>query len=119
MRALAGLVLVGWLLMACDQPQQVQKAVEQDLPATRIERARGDAQTIAGAIQQYATLFGTPPDSLAELTAKTTKEGIAGGPFLRVLPSPPPGWSEYRYERRTDGTFVVSAAGDGTTVTAP
>ncbi len=119
MRAALAALLVVTLTAACEQPQQVQKAVEKDLPSTRIERARGDAQAIASAVHMYATNFGTLPDSLDVLTRETTQDGIVGGPYLVVVPASPPGWSEYRYERKVDGTFAVTSAGDGTSVAAP
>jgi hypothetical protein len=118
-RAVLAALLVVTLAAACEQPQQVQKAVERDLPSARIERARGDAQAIAGAVNMYATSFGTLPDELDVLTRETTKDGLVGGPYLVAVPAPPPGWSEYRYERKDDGTFAVTSAGDGTSVTAP
>ena len=119
MRVVLTALLVVTLTAACEQPQQVQKAVERDLPAVRVERARGDAQVIASAIHMYATNFGALPDALDVLTRETTKDGVVGGPYLVVVPAPPPGWSEYRYERKADGTFAVTSAGDGTRVTAP
>jgi hypothetical protein len=118
-RAVLAALLVVTLTAACEQPQQVQEAVEKDLPSTRIERARGDVQTVAIAVYMYATNFGTLPDSLDVLTRETTQDGIVGGPYLVVVPAPPSGWSEYRYERKADGTFAVTSAGDGTSVTAP
>jgi len=118
-RAVLVALLVVTLTAACEQPQQVQKAVERDLPSARVERARGDAQAIAGAIHMYATNFGTLPEALDVLTRETTKDGVVGGPYLIVVPAPPSGWAEYRYERKADGTFVVTSAGDGTSVTAP
>ena len=107
-------LLVLLLASACEREQ---KAIERDLPASRVERARGDAQTIAGAIRLYSTTFGALPDTLETLTTQTTKDGVSGGPFLRVLPTPPAGWSAYRYERKDDGTFSVTSAGEGKSVT--
>jgi hypothetical protein len=118
-RAVLAVLLVVTLTAGCEQPQQVQKAVERDLPSARVERARGDARAIAGAVNMYATHVGTLPDALDELTRETTKDGVVGGPYLVVVPAPPSGWAEYRYERKADGTFAVTSAGDGTSVTAP
>jgi hypothetical protein len=118
-RAALAALLVVTLTAACEQPQQVQKAVERDLPSARVERARGGAQSIAVAIHMYATNFGALPDSLDDLTRETAKDGVVGGPFLVVVPAPPSGWAEYRYERKADGTFAVTSAGDGISVTAP
>jgi len=100
--------------------QRQQRAIEQDLPAARAEKARADAQAIAQAINVYATTFGTPPGSLAALTTVATIDGITGGPFLAAIPTPPAGWSPYEYEHRDGGGFVVrSRSTDGAVVSAP
>jgi hypothetical protein len=68
----------------------------------------------------YAAAFGTLPDSLAALTNRTIgTDGTRGGPFLRAIPAPPPGWSYYEYRRRDDGTFTITTAGEGRAVSVP
>ena len=99
-------------------PAQMQKAIQEDLPAARAQKAQGDAQAIAAAVKMYSITFGTLPDSLEALTAPATAGGVTGGPFLSAVPTPPPGWSPFRYEKRDDGSFTVTSAGDGATVSA-
>jgi hypothetical protein len=113
-RMVLAALLVLSLASACEREQ---KAIERDLPASRVERARGDAQAVASAVRMYSATFGSLPDTLETLTTQTTKDGVSGGPFLRVLPTPPAGWSAYRYERKDDGTFSVTSAGEGNSVT--
>ena len=111
--ALAALLL---LLVACEQQKQ---AITETLPTARAEKARGDAQVIVAAVKMYSTTLGALPDSIEALTAPATVGGVTGGPFLGSVPTPPPGWSAYRYEKREDGTFQVTSAGEGMTVSAP
>ncbi len=100
-------------------PAQLQKEIQEDLPAARAQKAHGDTQAIAAAVKMYSVTFGTLPDSLEALTAPASVGGVTGGPFLRALPAPPPGWSPYRYEKRDDGSFIVTSAGEGATASAP
>jgi hypothetical protein len=118
MRAVLAIALLLTALLGCEREK---RAIEEDLPASRIERARADARVIADAILLYSATFdGALPDSLTALTMQTTKDGTAAGPFLRSIPEPPLGWSAYRYERKRDGSFsVTSSSGDGLSVSAP
>lgn len=112
---LALIVVVG--VAGCEREQ---RAIEQDLPAARAEKARSDAQAIAQAVKVYATTFGKLPESLAALTTVATVDGITGGPFLAAIPTAPAGWSPYEYERRDDGAFTVrSRSTEGVAVAAP
>jgi hypothetical protein len=116
-RAVAlGLVSVVLALGAC---QREQKAIEQDLPATRATRARADAQQIARAVRLYQTTFGALPVSLEALTRAHTAGGVTGGPFLASIPPPPAGWSPYQYAPQGGDRFAITSSGGGVTVTAP
>ena len=85
----------------------------------RIAKAEADARTLATAVSMYSATFDTLPDVLTDLTAATTINGISGGPFIKSVPSAPTGWTAYDYTSDIDGTYTVSAGGDGTTVSSP
>ena len=114
--ALALVVIAALVGPGCEQQKQ---AILEDLPAARQQKARGDAQSIVGAAKMYQTLFSELPESVDALTREQTVKGVTGGPFLARVPEPPPGWSPYRLEPRDDGTFRVTSAGEGKTVTVP
>jgi hypothetical protein len=116
-----GILVVASLLLAvvvaCEREH---RAVREDLPAARAERARADAQSIASAVGMYAATFGTLPDSLAALTSRTTaSDGHSGGPFLRGIPAPPPGWAAYEYRKRDGDAFTITTAGEGLVISVP
>jgi len=104
------------VLVACEGQKQ---AIQEDLPAAHATKALGDVQAIAAALKMYQATFSALPDSLGALSVQTTVDGVTGGPFLRALPTPPASWSAYTYEKRGEGSFVVTAAGEGRTVSAP
>ena len=90
----------------------------------RIAKVQGDVQTIASAVSLYQAHTGAMPPALATLTAVALDAaGRAGGPFLGVVPSPPaggsPAWAAYGFTDNGNGTFSISATGDGTTITRP
>ena len=85
----------------------------------RIAKAQADARTLASAVSMYSATFGSIPASLTNLTAATTIAGITGGPFMKSIPNAPTGWTAYGYTSATDGTYTVSASGDGTTISSP
>jgi type II secretion system protein G len=86
----------------------------------RIARAQADARTLGSAVSMYSATFGTLPAALTDLTAATTISGVSGGPFMKSIPSVPAGWTAgYTYVAVTDGTFTITATGDGTTVSIP
>jgi len=82
-------------------------------------KAQADARTLGSAVSMYSATFGTLPRDLAELTSAMTISGISGGPFTKSIPTPPAGWTGYRYSVGTDGTWTITATGDGTTVSVP
>jgi hypothetical protein len=65
--------------------------------------------------------MGSLPAALGDLTtAATNSLGQVGGPFMASIPSGPAGWASYTYAPvATAGTFTISNAGDGTTVSLP
>ena len=85
----------------------------------RIAKGQADARTLASAVSMYSATFGSIPAALTNLTAAATIAGVSGGPFMKSIPNQPTGWSAYGYTSATDGTFTVSASGDGTTVSYP
>ena len=112
-------VALAFGLLAIGSCEREQKMVQQDLPAARQTKARSDSQQIARAVQVYLATFGSLPESLDALTRAQTAGGVSGGPFLGTVPAPPTGWSPYQLTKQDGGRFIVSASGDGLTVTAP
>jgi general secretion pathway protein G len=88
----------------------------------RIAKAQADSRALASAVSIYAAHMGIPPTSLNALTATASNgQGQTAGPFMATIPSTPAGWTTpYAYAGNTSsGTFVISATGDGTTVSLP
>jgi type IV pilus assembly protein PilA len=90
----------------------------------RIEKAQSDLEMLATAIKTYAAHMGALPAALTALTTTATNRlNWSAGPFMPLVPRPPsggtPAWSAYAYTSSTAGTFSVTAAGDGTTITLP
>ncbi len=92
----------------------------------RFAKAEGDARSIASAISIYqAASDGTLPPTLAALAGTVTNGlGQVSGPFMNTIPHPPlggtPAWSaDYTYTLNGDGTFTITASGDGVTVQVP
>ncbi|MBI2218379.1 MAG: hypothetical protein HYU51_13890 [Candidatus Rokubacteria bacterium] len=86
----------------------------------RVAKAYGDARSMVGAVTLYASHNGSLPVALASLTQSSQNElGQTAGPFLVAVPASPSGWGAYSYTTATDGTYTISASGDGTTVRLP
>ena len=90
----------------------------------RIEQAQADLQMLALGVRQYKDHMGTLPEALTVLTAAAVNgRNQSAGPFAATVPAPPPGgtppWGAYAYASSSTGTFVVTASGDGTTITLP
>lgn len=88
----------------------------------RIGRAQADLRTMASAVSMYDAHMGTPPPTIDDLTvAATNGLGQIAGPFLVEVPTRPSAtWTPYSYAvDLTAGTFTISAAGDGATVSVP
>ena len=111
-----GLALGLVALVACERQE---KALKEDLPASRAVKAQADAQEIAKAVRLYQAAFGTLPSALDELTRAQTIGGVTAGPFLSRVPEPPAGWTAFAYTRQGADRFAVVSSGGGATVTAP
>src|SRR5437867_4072787 len=88
----------------------------------RIAKAQADIRGMASAVSIWAAHMGTLPSALGLLTAiATSPQNITAGPFMAAIPTPPSTvWgSAYTYGTNVNGTFTISAAGDGATVSAP
>lgn len=88
---------------------------------SRITRARSDAKTIGTAVSVFTAHMGVLPSVLTDLTVPATNtDGITAGPFLSTVPSPPgAAWTPYSFAPQPNGTFQISATGDGIIVTWP
>ncbi len=87
-----------------------------------IAKASADTRSMATAVSMYQAHVGTLPATLDDLVASTRNaQGVPAGPVLDSVPKPPPTWGErYTYAvNQAAGTFVISASGDGTTITRP
>jgi len=87
----------------------------------RVAKAQGDVRAIAGAVSIYLAHTTNVPAALDDLIVVSTNAlGQTAGPFLAQIPAPPAGWSSYYYNASTaDSTYMISAAGDATTVVLP
>ena len=89
----------------------------------RIAKAQADIRGLASAVSIYAAHMGGLPSVLGVLTAiATNPQNITAGPFMATIPTPPSTvWgSAYTFAINAAlGTFTISAAGDGATVSAP
>lgn len=87
----------------------------------RVAKAQADSRTLASAVSVYGAHMGRIPSSLTQLTTVATNTlGHRAGPFMSTIPAPPGGWGAYSYSPDvTAGTYTITTAGDGTSVTAP
>ena len=89
----------------------------------RVAKAQADIRGMASAITAWAAHMGTLPSVLGLLTAiATSPQNITAGPVMAAIPTPPSTvWgTAYNYAINAAlGTFTISAAGDGATVSAP
>ncbi|PYN90490.1 MAG: hypothetical protein DMD89_33655 [Candidatus Rokuibacteriota bacterium] len=89
---------------------------------SRIAKAQADIRSLVTAVSLFQSHMSTYPIALGNLTAVATNPaGITAGPFMGSIPTPPStSWGPaYAYATNANGTFLISAAGDGVTVTAP
>ena len=88
---------------------------------SRLSKAQADIRAVASSISMYAAHYGVIPASLAQITASgTNSQGLTAGAFMAGVPVPPSSWSSsYGYSTAADGTFTISATGDGTTAQIP
>jgi type II secretion system protein G len=88
----------------------------------RVAKAQADIRGMASAVSAYSAHMGGLPAALADLTAVATNaQNITAGPFMAAIPTPPStAWGNaYAFATNANGTFTISAAGDGATVSAP
>src|SRR5213594_4925938 len=89
----------------------------------RIAKAQADIRGMASAVSAWGAHMGVLPSALDLLTAiATNAQNITAGPFMAAIPTPPStAWgTTYFYAINAAlGTFTISAAGDGATVSAP
>src|SRR5499426_350291 len=87
----------------------------------RIAKAQADIRGMASAVAAWGAHMGVLPTALGTLTAiATNAQNITAGPFMAAIPTPPStAWgSTYSYATNANGSFTISAAGDGATVSA-
>jgi len=86
----------------------------------RTTKAQADLRALASAVSIYASHMSTNPAALSDLnTIATNSQGQTAGPFMVATPSVPGGWTGYNYVSNANGTFTLSASGDGVTITMP
>ena len=86
----------------------------------RLAKAQADARALASSVSIYSAHMGSLPAALTNLTSVVTNSlGQTAGPFMASVPTGPAGWGAYSYSSTTSGTFNISNAGDGTTVSLP
>ena len=87
----------------------------------RIAKAQADVRAIASAVSMWGAQMGTIPSTISLVTVSSSNaQGQTSGAFLAAIPATPSGWSgSYAYTSAADGTFTVSATGDGTTARVP
>jgi prepilin-type N-terminal cleavage/methylation domain-containing protein len=85
----------------------------------RLAKAQADARTLASAAVVYSAHTGSLPAALVDMTVAVLAGGISAGPFINPIPSPPTGWGAYTYATAAGGSFTITTAGDGATVSVP
>ncbi len=87
----------------------------------RVAKAQADARTLASAATAYSGFTGFLPAQLTDLTTSVSNaQGAWAGPFIDPLPTRPSSvWSDYLYATGGNGTFTISAYGEGATVSIP
>ena len=87
----------------------------------RVAKAQAEVRTLATAVSIYGAHMGSLPTALTQLTSvATNSQGQRSGSFLAAVPAGPAGWGSYIYTpTATAGTFVISNAGDSTSVRVP
>ncbi len=91
-------------------------------PGVKLESrlARRANIALATAVSSYRQHTGSLPAALTDLLVPVTNASNAvAGPFIATVPTAPTGWTAYRYERRPDGSFTITTAGEGRTVSVP
>ena len=87
----------------------------------RIAQAQNNAREIAHAVLVYTAHAGTLPAALDDITHEVTVNGVASGPFMKPVLTPPTrgGWpATYTYTVK-GRSFSITASGDAATITVP
>ena len=90
----------------------------------RVAKVQADLRTVASAVSMYQAHTGLLPSALTNLTVTVSNgQSQTAGPFMASVPVAPsggsPSWGAYSYTSNANGTFSLTASGDGTTVTVP
>jgi len=92
----------------------------------RVSKVQADLRSMASAVSMYQAHTGSLPSALADLTVTISNgQGQTAGPFMNAIPTAPgngsPAWSAYSaaYATNANGSFSLTASGDGTTITVP
>ena len=87
----------------------------------RIAKGQADVRALVSAVSIYSAHMGNVAPALTDLTNTVVNtQGQTAGPFMAAIPSSPTGWQQYSYSASSaNGTFNISATGDGTTVSQP
>jgi type II secretion system protein G len=92
----------------------------------RVAKVQADLRSMASAVSLYQAHMGLLPVALTDLTVTVSNaQGQTAGPFMNTIPTPPgtgtPAWSAYTaaYTSNSNGTFSLTASGDGTTIIVP
>ena len=92
----------------------------------RVAKVQADLRTLASAVSMYQAHTGSLPTGLTQLSVTVANaQGQTAGPFMGSIPTQPgggsPAWSAYTaaYSSNANGTFSLTASGDGTTITIP
>jgi len=92
----------------------------------RVAKVQADLRTLASSVSMYQAHTGVLPSALTDLTVTVSNgAGQTAGPFMGRIPTAPAGgsptWSAYSaaYSSNANGTFALTASGDGTTISLP
>ena len=92
----------------------------------RVSKVQADFRSMASAVSLYQAHTGSLPAALTDLTVTVSNGlGQTSGPFMNAIPTAPaigsPPWTAYSaaYTTNANGTFSLTASGDGTTITVP
>ena len=94
--------------------------------SARVSKVQADFRSMASAVSLYQAHTGSLPAALTDLTITVSNgQGQTAGPFMNAIPTAPgtgsPAWSAYSaaYTSNPNGSFALTASGDGTTITVP
>jgi len=92
----------------------------------RVSKVQADFRSMASAVSMYQAHTGALPTVLTDLTVTVSNsQGQTAGPFMNAIPTAPeigsPPWSAYSaaFTANANGSFSLTASGDGTTITVP